>query len=85
LPRGTKPKKLSTAKTLEMLAGNIAAAGAITIRDITLPEFDTNRRIEEQKALVFDAPCRYDIIFGTDFLTKVGININYETGFVFYL
>ena len=47
-----------------------------------MPEFDKNRQIEEQQALVFDAPCRYDIIFGTDFLTKVSININYETGFM---
>ena len=82
LPRGTKPKKLSTTKTLTTLAGNVAAAEIVTLRDIRLPEFDKNRRIEEQKALVFDAPCRYDIIFGTDFLTKVGININYETGFM---
>jgi len=47
-----------------------------------LPEFDKNRQIEEQKAVVFDAPCRYDIIFDTDYLTKVGININYETSFM---
>ena len=73
LPRGTKPKKLSKTKTLTTLAGNVAAAEVITLRDIRLPEFDKNRRIEEQKALVFDAPCRYDIIFGTDFLTKVGM------------
>ena len=82
LPRGTKPKKLSTTKTLTTLAGNVAAAEIVTLRDIRLPEFDKNRRIEEQKDLVFDAPCRYDIILGTDFLTKVGININYETGFM---
>ena len=47
-----------------------------------MSEFNKSRRIEEQKALLFDAPCRYDIIFGTEFLTKVGINMNYETGFM---
>jgi len=46
-----------------------------------LPEFDKNRQIDEQNALVFDNSCRYDIIFGTDFLTKVSINTNYDTGF----
>ena len=54
----------------------------VTMRDFRLPEYDKNRRIEENKALVFDTPCRYDIIFGTDFLSKAGIKINYETGFM---
>ena len=38
--------------------------------------------IEEHKALVFDTPCRYDIIFGSDFLSKVGMKINYEESVV---
>ena len=54
----------------------------VTLRDLRLPEFDKNRRIEEQKALVFDTECRYDIILGTDFLSKAGISINYDTGFM---
>ena len=54
----------------------------VTMRDFRLPEFDKNRRTEEQKALVFDTPCRYDIIIGTDFLSTSGIKINYETVFM---
>ena len=54
----------------------------LTMRDFRLPEFDKNRRTEEQKALVFDTPCRYDIIIGTDFLSTAGIKINYETVFM---
>ena len=54
----------------------------VTIKGIRLPEFDRNRRIEEQKALVFDTECRYDIILGTDFLSKAGISINYNTVFM---
>ena len=81
LPRGTtKQKKLNTTKTLKTLAGNVAATEVVTLRDIILPEFDKNGRVDEQKALVFDSPCRYDIIFGTDFLSIIKININYETG-----
>jgi len=67
LPRVAKPKKLSTTKTPKTLAGNVAAAEVITLRVIRLPAFDKNRGIDEQKAHVFDAPCRYDIIFGMDF------------------
>ena len=48
--------------------------------DLRLSEFDKNRRIDEQKALIFDGKCRYDVILGADFLTKLGIDINYSTG-----
>ena len=82
LQRGVKPRKLITSKVMKTLAGILAATYTVTLRDIRLPEFDENRRIEEQKALVFDTACRYDIIFGTYFLSKVGININYEKGFM---
>jgi len=71
LPRGVKPRKLSTSKVMKILAGTLAATDTVTLRDIRLPEFDKNRRIEEQKALVFDITCRYNIIFGTYFLSKV--------------
>jgi hypothetical protein len=49
------------------------------MRDVRLPEFDENRRITQQTCLVFNNDsCNYDIILGTNFLTKVGIKLNYE-------
>jgi hypothetical protein len=49
------------------------------MRDIRLPEFDKNRRIDQQKCLVFDNDnCNYDIILGTNFLSKAGIKLNYK-------
>ena len=68
--------------TLTTLAGKMSATEMVTMRDFCLPEFDKNRRIKEQKALVFDTPCQYDIILGTDFLSKSGIKINNKTGFM---
>ena len=56
----------------------MSASRMVKLRDLRLPEFNKNMNIEEHKALVFDANCRYDIIFGSDFLTKVGMKINYE-------
>ena len=39
------------------------------------------KRISQQKALVFDHDdCKYDIISGTNFLSKVGIKLNYDSG-----
>ena len=82
LPRGTVPKPLANEKKLTTLAGKLTTREMVTLRDFRLPEFDKNRSVEEQKALVFDSPCRYDLILGSDFLAKAGININYETGFM---
>ena len=52
----------------------------VHLRDIRLSEFDKNRKISQQKALVFNKECRYDIIFGADFLTKIGMIIDYRSG-----
>jgi hypothetical protein len=49
---------------------------------IRLPEFDKNCVVEEQKALVFDGQWKYDVIFGTDFLSKTGIDIKYSSGII---
>ena len=54
----------------------------VTMRDFRLPEFDKNIRMKEQKSLVFNTPYWYNIILGTDLLSKAGIKINYETGFM---
>ena len=49
------------------------------MRDVRLPEFDKNRRISQQRCLVFDNDkCNYDIILGTNFLQKVGITLDYD-------
>ena len=82
LPKNIVTKRLQKGQTLKTLAGKVAACEMVTLRDLRLPEFDKNRRIEEQKALVFDTECHYDIILGTDFLSKAGISINYDTGFM---
>ena len=55
------------------------AQQVVTLRDIGLPEFDKNRRIAQQKALVFDNDnCHYDMILGTNFLSKTGIKLDYD-------
>ena len=80
LPKGTKPTALDTIRKVSTLAGSMQTSDLVHLRDMRLPEFDKNRRIDEQKALVFDGKCRYDVILGADFLTKAGIDINYSTG-----
>ena len=50
------------------------------MRSLRLPELDKNRVVDQQKALVFDGTCKYDVILGADFLLKSGIDIKYSTG-----
>jgi len=54
LPMGVVLKDLSTGKNINTLSGHVMAQQVVTMRDIRLPEFDKNRRISQQKALVFD-------------------------------
>jgi hypothetical protein len=51
------------------------------MQDIRLPEFDKNRRINKQKVQLFDNDnVKYNIILGTNFLSKTGIKLNYSEG-----
>jgi hypothetical protein len=64
-----------------LVKGKIQVQEVLTLRDLRLPEFDKNRRISQQKALVFDnEKVKYDIILGANFLLKAGIQLNYSEG-----
>ncbi len=47
--------------------------------NLRLPEFDKNRNVNQQKALVFQSEtCKYDVILGADFLTRTGTDVKYS-------
>ena len=78
LPKNCKTKSLTSRRQVATLAGKLLSKEVVTLRDMRLPEFDKNRRIDEHKCLVFDNDnCNYDIILGTQFLSKTGIKLNY--------
>ena len=79
LPKGASTTEISKSKSVTTLGGKLKSQHVVTLRDIRMPEFDKNRRISQQKCLVFDNDdCNYDIILGTNFLTKAGIKLDYE-------
>ena len=53
--------------------------GEVLLQNIRRPDLDKNRIVNNQRALVFDSDCRYDVILGSDFLQKSGIDIKYST------
>jgi hypothetical protein len=81
LPKGIITKLLGDTKLVRTLAGCLKMQEVVTMQDITLPEFNKNRRIKQQMFLVFDnGNIKYDIILGTNFLSKTGIKLNYSEG-----
>jgi hypothetical protein len=81
LPKGIITKLLGDTKLVRTLAGHLKTQEVVTMQDIRLPEFNKNRRINQQKVLVFDNDnVKYDIILGTNFLSKTEIKLNYSEG-----
>jgi hypothetical protein len=72
LPKGVITKLLGDTKLVRTLAGYLKTQEVVTMQDIRLPEFNKNRRINQQKALVFDNDnVKYDIILGTNFFPRL--------------
>jgi hypothetical protein len=81
LPKGVITKLLGDTKLVRTLVIRLKMQEVVTMRDIRLPEFDKNRRINQQKVLVFDNDnVKYNINLGTNFLSKTGIKLNYSQG-----
>jgi hypothetical protein len=81
LPKGIITKLLGDTKLVRTLTGRLKMQEIVTMQDIRLPEFDKNRCINQQKVLVFDNyNLKYDIILGTNFLSKTGIKLNKSEG-----
>ena len=66
LPPRAKPNILPERQKMNTIVGQYYAQEEVTMEDVVLPEFDRNKHIQKQKALVFEQPCRYDLILGRD-------------------
>jgi hypothetical protein len=79
LPKSVITKLLGDTKLVRTLAGLLKMQEVFTMHNLRLPEFNKNRRINKQNILVFDINnVKYDIILGTNFLSKTGIKLNYS-------
>ena len=74
---GCTPRLLKNPIRSTTVAGTFESKAVVYMKDIVLPEFDRNKRIDGQSALVFDGPCRYDVILGRDFLLKTGMEFDF--------
>lgn len=78
LPRGCTPTLLDNPTTSNTIAGTFTSKRSVCLRDLVLPEFDRNKKIDYQGAYVFGGECRYDVILGQDFLSKVGMKFDFS-------
>ena len=70
-------KLIGDTKLVRTLAGHLKMQEVVTIQDIRLPKFDNNRPINQHEVLVVDNDnVKYNIILGTNFLSKTGIKLN---------
>jgi hypothetical protein len=79
LPRGATPTLLKNPLHGITAAGRLTATRAVLLRDIVLPEFSRSNKIDDQWAYVFDSDSHYDIIYGRDFLLKIGLDTCFST------
>jgi hypothetical protein len=83
LPKGIITKLLGVTKLVRTLAGCLKMQEVITMRDLRLLKFDKNRRINQQKVLVFgNDNVKYNIILGPNFLPKTGMILRRKHGMV---
>ncbi len=80
LSKNCKTCKTSHSRMIKTLAGSYNTSEMVVMCNIRLPELYKNRNVDKQKALVFESKtCKYDVILGADFLTKIGIDVKYST------
>jgi hypothetical protein len=82
LPRHCKTCPIKQKRKINTLAGSCETKEVVVMRNLRLPKLDKNCVVDQQKALVFDRDCKYDVISGADFLRKSGIDIKYSTGII---
>jgi len=81
LPKKCQLCQIYQSRMVNTLAGTYQSSAMVVMHNLRLPEFDKNRNVEQQKALIFESEtCKYDVILGADYLTKTGIDVKYSTG-----
>lgn len=78
LPPGATPTLLKQPIIANATAGTMKSKRQVWMANMILPEFDKHRHIDHCNAIVFDAPCNYDVILGHDVMAKIGMGTYYS-------
>lgn len=77
LPNDTQVYSDHEGKAFRTTQGTFKPLGFVYLHDLALPEFSHTRRFTTVKAYVFDAPARYDIILGRNFLRMANMQLDF--------
>ena len=77
LPHDTRLYNDDEDKAFRTTQGTFKPLGFVHLHDLALPEFSHTRRFTNVKAYVFDAPARYDIILGRNFLRMANMKLDF--------
>ena len=64
--------------TNQTLGGSFTSNELVNIHNLLLPEFHRTRHIETVPAKIFNNGCHYDMILGKDFMTELGIVLDFK-------
>jgi hypothetical protein len=71
LLRHCKPCKISSSRKVSTLAGTHTSVEIVIMHNLRLPEFNKNRNVDQEKALIFQSEtCKYDVILGAELFDK---------------
>ena len=79
LPRGCVPELLPNVQMAETAAGNFSFKQRVVLSDLHLPEFSRSLKIDYMVAYVFDAPCKYDMIIGRNWMIPNEFDISFSS------
>ena len=77
LPKGVVPTKVDEISS-STLAGSMKSNQQVTLERLVFPEFFKTRVVDSLEARVFHTTCRYDVIVGRDFLTAIGLKLDFK-------
>ena len=60
-------------------AGNFNFSQSVVLTDVHLPEFARSLQIDSMVAYVFDAPCKYDMIIGRNWMIPNKFDLSFST------
>jgi hypothetical protein len=79
LPPGATATVIS-GKTGQALAGQLATMRLVQLNELILPEFSCSSRVDHLTAYISNRKCKYDIIFGYDFLQLIDMTQDFANG-----
>ena len=68
--------------TGQTMAGTFTSNQALTCNNVSFPEFFRSRSFESIGARIFFSECRYDVIFGRDLISQMGLILDFKDGYM---